>query len=206
MQILVVIAVIVPSALSEAKAGPRAGKVVRIERKAAGFTGHPRFCSIQASDFYGSCTGTRAPEIGDRLVAVDRNHVIGMLRVTTVQPQSDGCSQTYNWTIQTVAETGDFSHAPGLVLGLADVSVDPRGGRLLDVDKTPTGHAWGTDQIFAVDNNGDGNADVEFVQYACDDFGNASTVSATSYCLDVWTQNASKGFERLRQDRFRTCY
>jgi hypothetical protein len=193
--------------VSSAEAAPRAGKVVRVERKAAGYTGHPRFCSIQPSDFYGSCTGTHAPEVGDRMVAIDRSHVVGTLRVTSVQPQSDGCSHTYNWMIQTVAESGDFATARGLVLGLSDVNIDLRGGRLVDVDKTPTGHPWGTDQIFAVDNNGDGNADLEFVQFACDDFGNASTASATSYCQDVWTtQTASKSFERVRQDRFQTCY
>ncbi len=204
---LLVAIALVSSAAPGVTAAPRAGQVVRVERKAAGYTGHPRYCSIQPSDFYGSCTGTRAPEVGDRMVAVDRNHVVGMLRVTSVQPQSDGCSQTYNWMIQTVADSGDFTTARGLVLALSDINVDPRSGRLIEVDKTPTGHAWGTDQIFAVDNNGDGHADLEFVQYACDDFGNASTASATSYCQDVWTtQSVSKSFERLRQDRFRTCY
>jgi hypothetical protein len=194
--------------VSSAEAAPRAGKVVRVERKAAGYSGHPRYCSIQPSDASGSCMGARAPEVGDRMVAIDRSHVVGTVRVTSVEPQSDGCAKTYNWLIQTVIETGDFTTARGTVLGVADINVDLRGGRLLtDVDRTPTGHPWGTDSILAVDNNGDGKADVQFIHYACDDAGNASPVSATSYCQDVWTTSAvSKSAERLRQDRFRTCY
>ncbi len=197
---------VVVALVSSAGAAPRAGKVVRVARQAAGFAGAPRYCSIQPSDFFGTCVGNRAPEVGDRMVAVDRAHVIGTLRVTSVQPYADGCQQTYNWMVQTVAETGDFATARGLVLGLSDVNVDPRGGRLLDVDKSPTGHAWGNDQVFAIDNNGDGNPDVEFVQFACDDFGNVSTTSATSTCQEVWTATVAHGFERARADRFRTCY
>ena len=192
--------------VSSAGAAPRAGKVIRVERKAAGYTGQPRFCSIQPSDFFGSCAGTRAPEVGDRMVAVDRNHVVGTLRVTTVQPYPDSCQQTYNWMIQTVAESGDFTTARGQVLGLSDVNVDMRSGRLIDTDRAPTGHPFGTDQVFAIDNNGDGSPDLEFVQFACDDFGNAATTTATSTCQEVWTGAAAHGFDRLRQDRFRTCY
>src|SRR5688572_12040383 len=100
-------------------AAPRAGKVVRVERRAAGFTGQPRFCTIQPSDMFGSCAGLRAPEIGERMTAVDRNRAVGVLRVTNVTPYPDGCGQTYNWMIQTVAESGDFAIARGLVLALS---------------------------------------------------------------------------------------
>jgi len=195
----------VPAAVALVSAAPRAGKVVRVERKAAGFVGVPRFCAIQPSDMFGSCTGSRAPEVGDRMIAVDRNRVLGTIRVTNVQPYADGCQQTYNWMIQSVAESGDFAMARGLVLAVADVSLDMRGGKLIDVDKTPTGHQWGTDQIFAIDNNGDNNPDIEFVQYACDDFGNAASNTATSSCHEVWV-HTGRTPERLRQDRFRTCY
>lgn len=192
-------------AVATAAAAPRAGKVVRVERKAAGYSGMPRYCTIQPSDLFGTCAGSRAPEIGDRMLAVDRNRVIGTLRVSSVQPYADGCQQTYNWMIQAIAETGDFGAARGLVLALSDVNVDQRAGKLIDVDKSPTGHPWGTDQIFAIDTNGDGRADIEFVQFACDDLGNAATTTATSACHEVWTAS-HKQFERLRQDRFRTCY
>jgi hypothetical protein len=187
-------------------AAPRAGKVVRVERRPAGFTGQPRFCTIQPSDMYGSCAGVRAPEIGERMTAVDRNRAVGVLRVTNVTTYPDGCGQTYNWMIQTVAESGDFAIARGLVLALSDVSVDMRAGKMIDPDKSPTGHSWGTDQVYAIDTNGDNSADIQFVQYACDDTGTAATTTATSACHDVWVLQNAKHLDRLRQDRFRTCY
>ena len=200
------VAFAVGAVIGSAAAAPRAGKVVRVERTKTGIAGHPRYCHIQASDMFGSCSGSRAPEIGDRMIALDRNRVIGSIRVTSVQPQPDGCQATNNWYIQTVADSGDFGNARSIMLGVADVTVDLRSGRVMDVDKTPTGHPWGTDQIFAVDSNGDGNADVEFIEYGCDDAGTASTTNITSRCSEVWGTSSGKTLERLRHDRFRNCY
>lgn len=200
------VAFAVGAVIGSATAAPRAGKVVRIERKKAGISGHPRYCHVQASDMFGSCSGSRAPEVGERMVAVDRNHVIGTMRITSVQPQPDGCQQTNSWYIQTVPDSGDFGTARSIMLGVADVTVDMRAGRVLDVDKTPTGHTWGTDQIFALDSNGDGSPDVEFIEYACDDAGAASTTNATSRCTEVWAATSGKTLERLRHERFRNCY
>ncbi len=202
----ILVAFAVGAIVGSAAAAPRAGKVVRVERKKTGIAGHPRYCHIQASDMFGSCSGARAPEIGDRMIALDRNRVIGSVRVTSVQPQPDGCQVTNNWYIQTVADSGDFSNARSIMLGVADVTVDLRAGRVMDVDKTPTGHPWGTDQIFAVDSNGDGNPDVEFVEFGCDDAGTASTTNITSRCSEVWAATSGKTLERLRHDRFRNCY
>jgi hypothetical protein len=188
-----------------AGAAPRAGKVVRIERKAAGITGQPRFCVIHSADMYGSCTGTRAPEAGEQMVALDRNRVIGAFRVTNVQAYADGCNQTSNWMIQGIADSGDFGAARELVLGVTDLEVDLRTARLIVADSTPTGHAWGIDTIYAIDTNGDSAPDVEFIQYACDDSGNAASMTATSQCHEVWAVRGKRGLERLRHDRFRAC-
>lgn len=189
--------------VSSAGAAPRAGKVVRVERRATGFTGEPRFCTVQTIDNFGQCVGTKAPELGDRMVAVDHNRVLGMLRVTSVQGYPDGCQQTTNWMIQVTPE-GDLAGSRGLVLALADVTLDPR-AKLISADKTPTGHSWGTDTIYAIDNNSDGNPDLEFISYACDDFGNVST-QPNGTCHEVWVPQTSKNLERLRHDRFRNCY
>jgi hypothetical protein len=94
----------------------------------------------------------------------------------------------------------------GTMLALADVPVSAGTAKLVTVDKTPTGHAWGTDTIFAVDNNGDGSVDIEFVQYPCDDAGNASLGATTSQCHEVWATQSGRGLERLRQDRLKVCY
>jgi hypothetical protein len=155
----------------------------------------------------GNCFGPHAPEVGDRMVLVDRNRVVGTIRITNVQGYPDSCNQTTNWMINAIADGGDLAQTRGYVLAFADVDLDLRNARLIDVgDKTPTGHAWGVDQIYAIDNNSDGNADVEFVQFACDDFGNP-TNGATNQCQEVWVaQGGGRNLARVRQDHFRTCY
>jgi len=189
-------------------AAPRAGKVIRVARKAAGYAGHPRFCAVHPGDRGGFCVGTRPPEVGERLTAVDQNRVLGTLRVTTVQAYSDGCQtgQPSQWTITTTVDTGDVSLARGTMLGVADVPLDTSRAHTVIVDKSPTGHIQGMDTIYAIDNNNDGNVDVEFIQYPCDDSGNASMNSSTSHCHEVWANAAGKGLERLRHDRFQVCY
>jgi hypothetical protein len=200
----IVVTIVGASAL--AGATPRTGKVVRVVRRAPGITGHPRFCAVHPGDMFGHCIGSKAPEVGERMVAVDYNHVLGVIRVTNVDPYNDGCQQTNQWMIQTVVETGDVRSARGQMLTLADVPVDARNAKLVTVDKTPMGHTWGTDTIYAVDNNADGNVDLEFIQYPCDDLGNATLGATTSQCHEVWANQPGRGLERLRQDRFRVCY
>ncbi len=189
-----------------AGAAPRAGKVIRVERKAQGFAGHPRYCAVQPSDMFGHCIGSKEPEVGERLTAVDQNRVLGVLRVTQVQPYNDNCQQTNQWMIQAVVDTGDMSTARGTVLGVADVPLDATRAHTVVVDRSPTGHTWGMDTIYAIDNNNDGSVDVEFIQYPCDDSGNASMNASTSHCHEVWANQSGKGLERLRHDRFQVCY
>ena len=191
-----------------AGAAPRAGKVIRVARKAAGYAGHPRFCSIHPGDTAGFCIGSRQPEVGERLTAVDQNRVLGTLRVTLVQPYNDGCqtNQINQWMINTVVDTGDVSIARGTMLGVSDVPLDASRAHTVIVDKSPTGHTWGMDTIYAIDNNNDGSVDVEFIQFPCDDSGNASMSGSTSHCHEVWANAAGKGLERLRHERFQVCY
>jgi hypothetical protein len=186
-------------------AAPRAGKVIRVARKAAGYAGHPRFCSVRPGDLAGFCIGSKAPEVGERLTAVDQNRVLGTLRVTQVQPYNDGCQQTNQWTINTVVDTGDVSIARGTMLGVSDVPLDASRAHTVVVDKSPTGHTWGMDTIYAIDANNDGSVDVEFIQFPCDDSGNAAMNGSTSQCHEVWANATGKGLERLRHDRFQVC-
>jgi hypothetical protein len=199
--------ILVALALSaSAGAAPRAGKVVRVERKTQGFSGQPRFCAVHQGDLYGHCIGTKEPEVGERLTAIDQNRVLAVLRVTLVQPYDSGCHDTSQWMIQTVVDSGDVSGVRGTILGVADVPLDPSRAHTVVVDHTPTGHAAGMDQTFAIDSNNDGAVDVEFIQFPCDDSGTASMTAPTSTCHEVWANLAGKSLERLRHDRFRACY
>jgi hypothetical protein len=191
---------------ASAGAAPRVGKVIRVERRAQGFSGHPRFCAVQTGEMYGHCIGSKGPEVGERLTAIDQNRVLGVLRVTQVQAIDSGCGEANQWTIQTAVDSGDVTSARGTLLGVADVPLDVSRAHTINVDRSPTGHAPGTDTIFAIDTNNDAAVDVEFIQFPCDDSGNASMTASTSYCHEVWAQQAGKGLERLRHDQFRVCY
>jgi hypothetical protein len=188
-----------------ALAGPRAGKVVRVERKQQQAIGSPRYCTVSPSDNVGYCITTKPPEVGDKMTILDSAHVLGTVRVTTVTPLADGCNQNTSWMTQGTLESGDLSNPQGALIGVLDVPVDLRSSKLIGVDKSPSGHAWGTDTIYAIDNNNDGNPELEFVQYGCDDGGNYS-VQPSGLCNEVWTTRSSKGLERVRSERVKNCY
>jgi hypothetical protein len=151
------------------------------------------------------CISEKAPEIGDRLTVIDSQHVLGVIRVTHVQPLPDGCQQNMMWMTQGTLDSGDLTHPHGQMIATLDVPLDMRSSKLVNVDKSPGGHPVGTDTIYAVDRNGDGNVDIEFVQYQCDDSGN-QTMNATSTCFEVWAAVAGRGLEKVRFERQKHCY
>lgn len=186
-------------------AAPRAGKVVRVERKQAAIIGAPRYCTISPMDNIGYCITTKAPEVGERLTVLDSQRVLGTIRITQVTALADGCSQSSAWMTQGTLDSGDLSNPNGVVVGVLDVPVDLRSAKLISVDKSPSGHPWGTDTIYAIDNNNDGGPDLEFVQYGCDDSGNTSS-NPTGTCSEVWTSRPNRGLVKIRQERVVTCY
>jgi hypothetical protein len=190
---------------ASAFAAPRAGKVVRVERRPQQLTGEPRYCTVSPSDNVGYCITNTPPVIGERITVLDNTHVLGTIRISTVTPLQDGCQQNTSWMTQGTLESGDLSNPSGAMIGVIDVAVDMRSAKLIEADKSPTGHAYGTDTIYAIDNNNDSNPEVEFVQYACDDAGNYS-VSSTGLCTEVYNVRSNKGLEKIRSERVRTCY
>lgn len=193
-------------ASATATAGPRAGKVVRIERRPSGLTGTPRYCTVSPTDMISYCISEKAPDVGDKLTVIDNQHVLGTIRVTHVQPLGDTCQQqNMMWMTQGSLDSGDLGNPQGQMIATLDVPIDPRATRLINVDKSPGGHPWGTDTIYAVDRNGDGTPDFEFVQYQCDDAG-IQTINATATCFEVWAQIPGRGLEKLRSERQKHCY
>lgn len=190
---------------ASATAAPRAGKVVRIERRPNGITGTPRYCSVSTVDMMGYCVGQKPPEIGDKLTVIDSQRVLGTMRITHVQPLTDGCQQTMMWMTQGALDSGDLSAPQGQMIGTIDVPLDVRTSKLVTADKSPGGHPSGTDTIYAIDRNSDGNIDLAFVQYQCDDSGNHS-MSANGTCYEVWALTAGRGLEKVRSERQKHCY
>jgi hypothetical protein len=193
---------------ADAGATPRAGKVVRVERRPSGLTGTPRYCTVSTVDMIAYCVAEKAPEIGDRLTVIDNQRVLGTIRVTHVQALPNGCQQSQQsvmWMTQGTLDGGDLSNPQGQLIATLDVPVDAHASKLVNVDKSPGGHPWGTDTIYAVDRNGDGNADLEFVQYQCDDSGN-QTINPTATCYEVWAITAGRGLEKIRSERQKNCY
>jgi len=186
-------------------AAPRAGKVVRVERRPHGLTGTPRYCTVSTVDLVGYCITAKPPEIGDRMTVIDSQRVLGVIRITQVQPLGDGCQQGLVWMTQGLLDSGDLQSPQGQMIGVVDVPLDARSAKLVAVDKTPTGHPWGTDMIYAIDGNSDGSVDLEFVQFQCDDAG-AQSINATSSCYEVWATMPGRGLEKLRGERLRNCY
>jgi len=191
--------------LIAATAAARPGKVVRVERRARVPGGTPRMCTLSGSDLTGYCITSKAPEVGNKLQILDGTRTLGTMRLTAVTEPPEMCGQHTVWMIQGALESGDMSKPDGGIVGVLDVAVDPRAGKLVQVDHPATGHPFGTDQVWAVDGNGDGAVDVEFVMFACDD-GGAPGPSPTGTCIEVWQQNAVGRLEKSRQDRFRNCF
>ncbi|NVB83662.1 MAG: hypothetical protein HOV81_35135 [Kofleriaceae bacterium] len=203
--LILVGAVLSASAGASPRTGVRAGRVVRIERKPAGPTGTPRYCTVSINDNVGYCITPTPPEIGSRMTVIDNARVLGTIRISSVQGIADGCNQNTSWMTQGTLESGDLSTPNGAIIGVIDVGLDPRNAKLVNVDKSPSGHPIGTDTIYAIDNNNDGAADLEFVQFGCDDAGNMSPMP-TGLCNEVWSAKAPRGMERVRAERVRTCY
>lgn len=191
-----------------AGAAPRAGRFVRIERHAHGRAGVARLCSISSdgTGTTGFCMGK--PDVGEVIDVLDATHVVATVRVASASPYQDCNSDTTVWMITGTPETGDLATAQGPTWGVIDVPLDPHTARLVTVspDRSPTGHAAG-DQIEAVDTDGDGDPDIEFVSFGCDELGNAAIPGgASGNCLEVWVASHHGGFDRLSRTRARTCY
>ena len=192
---------------ASAWAAPRAGKgkVVRVERRPSGLAGTPRYCTVSPVDLVAYCISTKAPEVGDRMTVIDNQRVLGVVRVTQVQQLDDSCKQNLMWMTQGQLDSGDLSTPHGTMIGVLDVPLDARSAKLVHVDKSPGGHPAGVDTIYAIDGNGDGRVDLEFVQFQCDDTGNHS-LNATSSCYEVWAAMPGRGLEKIRAERLRNCF
>ncbi len=182
-----------------ASAAPRPGKVVRVERAFGRPTGTPRACTVSPGDLVGYCIGKK-PEVGDLMTVLDTHHVAAVLRVESVSPIGS-CTSGQPWMIQNKLESGqlDANTSDPALVGILDVAIDARGAHVVKVDRGPDNRTIASDKIYAIDTNGDGEPDLEFVGAACPD--SASATSAE--CIEVW-YSIGRRFELLRTDRVST--
>jgi hypothetical protein len=201
--------VLVASAALAAPAGakPHVGKVVRVERQSRAIGGVPRYCLLQADALRhvsGNCMG-QPPAVGDAVTVLDDQRVIGVVRLTTIVPSTDStCVDPLSWVVTGVPIGGQpaFSTATGII----DVPLDFRTARLVQEDHPPIGRSGGVEAgVIAIDDNGDGAPDIELVSYFCDDGGAPIAGTGPNTCMDAWMLSGH-GFERVRQDKFKTCW
>jgi len=182
-----------------ASAAPRPGKVVRVERAFGKPAGAPRACSVTPGDLVGSCFGKK-PEVGDLMTVLDAHHVVAVLRVESVSPIGS-CTSGQPWMVQNKLESGqlDTNLSDPALVGLLDVAIDARTAHVVKVDRGPDNHAIAPDKVYAIDTNGDGTPDLEFVEVACA----SSASTGSSECIEVW-YSSGRRFELLRTDRVQT--
>jgi hypothetical protein len=188
---------------ASAGAAPRHGKVVRIERHAKRQYGTPRYCAFSIGDLQAYCYGKK-PEIGERITVLDTHRIVGVAHVDNVEPLgSCPASTTGLWLAHVQAESGDLVTPGDTQIGaLVDVVLDPRGARLVKVERVPGDRPLTVDQVIGVDTDGDAAPDLEFLAFPCDDQGQPPSTAgvATGQCMEVWGINGHSA-EHLRTDR-----
>jgi hypothetical protein len=168
---------------SGAVAAPRAGKVVRIERKTAAHLSNPRLCEIEPNG-NGNCLGD--VHVGDVVVVISADAVIGEVRLDETSVARPSCP-----LLRRVHGTflGRSQLPNGPAIGVIDGNVDKQRARMM-INPTTATSPNGHDQVFiAVDGDGDGTPDIMMTQSMCDAAGN--TVASGGACLDVWAGTGS---------------
>jgi hypothetical protein len=164
-----------------------------------------RSCSaFSIGDLQAYCYGKK-PDINEKIAIIDAHRTLGTVRVDSVEPLG-ACATAASslWLAHTVLDSGDLG-APdnSAVGGVIDVVIDPKvGARLVKVDRVPADRPLTVDQVIAIDADGDGSADLEFLPFACDDQGQPPTATSpsTGQCLEVWSASGHS-VEHLRTDR-----
>ena len=174
--------VVVATVLGTATAGPRPGKVVRIERRARAGAIAPRWCDVSADEDAGVCRGPR-PAIGDTITVVGTTGILAEIRIAEV----DETTCNLMWKIRGRVVHGDFSAASAWA-AVVDPGVDGR-SRLMAAERLPSPSGRHTDEVqFAIDRDGDGHEDIVGTSYVCDDSGQPDP-NGGGDCYDVYARS-----------------
>jgi len=174
--------VVVATVLGTAAAGPRAGKVVRVERRSHSNAIVPRWCDVSADEDAGTCRGPR-PAIGDTITVVGQTGILAEIRIAEV----DETTCNLMWKIRGRVVRGDFSAAAAWA-AVVDPTIDAR-SRLMAAERLPSPSGRHTDEVqFAIDRDGDGDEDIVGTSFVCDDSGQADP-NAGGDCYEVFTRS-----------------
>jgi hypothetical protein len=202
-------AVALAVAIAPAAAAPgkkRKGKVVRVERS-GDRSGGLRICLTPGSDGTVICYG-RAPRVGEVATIVDTTGVRGTVEVTSVSEGRDTCGSVNSWPVTTRVTSGSprqLSYDGSAMLFDYPTTVRTRA---VDGSAAPQLPANRPEEYYmgAVDDDGDGTADVVQSWFPCDGSGQfAQGGGRTAYCLAYYRRRGSQ-FEPLRVDVVPNCY
>jgi hypothetical protein len=179
-----------------AAAGP-SGRVVRVERS-GGSRIPPRLCEIHGDT--GSCVGDE-PRAGQTVAVLDEHRVIAEVQILEATSFSPSCPML--WSVKTRPLHGAPADIDGI--GVIDPSLDSSRAHLLDrsrLSSSPRGPP--DDDVWrAIDNDGDGVADIVITRYGCDASGRPTSTGNT-FCIDVWARTGAR-MMRTTELNFALC-
>ncbi len=181
----------------DANAGPRKGKVVRVERS-RGRTSIPRVCDVRG-DLTGTCLGPE-PVTGETIAVLDETGVVAEVRIKAATPFSAGSTScTSLWNVTTDVIRGDVAAVAMRTIGVSDPELNLRRARNLPREQFPQSPSGRSNEVvvMAVDRDGDATADLVLTQGPCD-------TSASSSCIDEYVKAGGR-LTRVHQTDFASC-
>jgi hypothetical protein len=154
-------------------AGPRRGKVVRVERPRTGARGTPRICQLKEGTS-GMCWG-KAPVVGESAWVIDAQKLRGQIRISKVEPSDAACAVPQYWSFEYESQDADLDGIePYSTWALVDVDLSPR-ARVVDPQsvKAPDDQdsAWLAVDRGRGEGTGTANADFMVVAFSCNEDG-----------------------------------
>ncbi len=193
-------------AVAPVAAGPRRrGKVVRVERVGKGRALLPRFCQVTSGAEAGQCFGL-PPRVGEVGVVVNRERVLGEVRVEAVESANGACPDNPTlWQYQASARAGGVAQGSGDAWAVFDGEVGPS-SRMLEGDDQGLPGQNGQRPFIALDRDGDGRAELALVVEECADQAGPSG-TGQAFCLTYFARaRGGDSWTSLRRDVLRICF
>ncbi len=184
------------------------GKVVRIERN-RGLRTIPRICEVAPVAKNGNCLGQPSP--GERVALIDQERalVLGEFRINEAGPAQDAAFAcpgvvTSVFRIAGVVSSGDpdVIADSGRVIGLRNLSLDPKVARVLKDQNVPNTQDRAD---LALDIDGNGRVDYLLFRYFCDEANNPVQTSDRRLCFDTYLERGGH-LSKAHTENIQLCY